>query len=227
MLRALLWKDFRVNYMPLLVGALLLIQPMVVGAMVNLIGYWRFGEWGETWASLVARMSVLSLGLSVVTFAMVPGNAIAGERADRSAEFLAYLPPSRRASIVSKGLVAVLALAMVWAINAAYIWIIAPALGEVPPDSAGFVREVVPQLAALSVSMFGAAWLGSSVLPSAVYATGVGFSAPWIVLSALAIFEYVLGYEGWVLQGFIPVSVIIGILCFVAGIVCYLRRIQP
>jgi len=227
MLKALLWKDFRVNGMPLLVGLLLLLLPLGVGAALNGIGYWRYGVWGESWPSLVARMGVLSLGFSLVTFAMVPGNAIAGERADRSAEFLAYLPPPRWANIASKGFIALLALFVVWAVNAACMWVIAPALGEVPEDSAVFVQELLPAFGALSVSMFGAAWLGSSFLPSPVYATGVGFAAPLILLCGLSVGEHGLGHAGWIQHGFIPASIVLGALCFFAGIACYLRRIQP
>jgi hypothetical protein len=213
--------------MPLLIGLLVLLMPLGVGAALNWFGYWRYGVWGESWPSLFARMGVISLGLSLVTFGMVPGNAIAGERADRSVEFLGYLPPSRAAHLLSKGLVAVFALAVAWAANATCAWVIAPALGEVPADSADFVRTTFPWLSAAAVAVFGAAWLGSSVSPSPVYATGIGFAAPWLVLSSLAVGEFGFGYEGWIGAGFVPVNIVVGSLCFVAGIVCYLRRIQP
>ncbi len=213
--------------MPLLVGLLLVVLPLGVGSALNLFGYWRYGVFGESWPSLVARMGAVSLGTSLVTFGMVPGNAIAGERADRSAEFLAYLPASRAAHLLSKGLIAVFALALVWAANALCAWVIAPALGEVPADSADFVRTTFPWLSAAAVAVFGVAWLGSSALPSPVYAAGAGFAAPWLVLSSLAVAEFGFGYEGWIGAGFLPVSIVVGSLSFVAGIVCYLRRIQP
>ena len=49
--------------------------------------------------------------------ALLGGNSIAGERVDRSAEFLAYLPVSRGRILASKLLVALAAVPLIWLPN--------------------------------------------------------------------------------------------------------------
>ena len=58
--------------------------------------------------------SVYSLVLSQLTFALIGGNAISGERVDRSAEFLYSLPITRRKLLASKLLLALAIAAVIW-----------------------------------------------------------------------------------------------------------------
>ena len=62
----------------------------------------------------------------VVVAAMLGGNAIACERSDRSAHFLAYLPPTKTQILASKFLVAAGALAVLWGANCLVIYAIPP-----------------------------------------------------------------------------------------------------
>jgi ABC-type transport system involved in multi-copper enzyme maturation permease subunit len=88
------------------------------------------------------------------------GNAIACERADRSAHFLAYLPPTKKQILASKLVVAGGATAAVWGWALLSIFVIAPAFrSTVDVDG--------PQLwdfAAMSGLIFGVGWVLSALL---------------------------------------------------------------
>ncbi|MDA1233128.1 MAG: hypothetical protein O2856_20380, partial [Planctomycetota bacterium] len=103
MLRALFWKDVRVNRLPLFVGVILLIAPYFLA-----VGAFAFNPPAGSavptamWGGLFAIGSIYSLAFSQLTIAILAGNIIAVERVDRSAEFLGYLPPSGTQILLSK-----------------------------------------------------------------------------------------------------------------------------
>ena len=85
----LLWREYRRNRWILAAGAMLLLLPSL-----NAL---RAGSADIRLALFVGYCFFCSL-----TVALLAGNAIAGERADRSAEFIAYLPPGRWRLLASK-----------------------------------------------------------------------------------------------------------------------------
>ena len=95
----LLWKDYRHNRLVVLVGLFLLVLPYVVafGAAC-----WQMLVCGKVisatdWSDGLYYSSVYSLFVSQLTVALIGGNVIAGERADRATEFfvLAAIHPSK------------------------------------------------------------------------------------------------------------------------------------
>ena len=114
---ALLWKDYRLNRGVLLLGIALLLGPYAAVSAIALHGHWPSLPPAGEWSALLLMASFLSLGLSQLTLVMLAGNSIASERADRSAEFLAYLPPSRTQILASKLLLAMLAAGVTWTVN--------------------------------------------------------------------------------------------------------------
>ncbi|MBN2561194.1 MAG: ABC transporter permease [Phycisphaerae bacterium] len=231
-MRALLWKDCRVNLFVLVFGAAMLLLPFLAGLTHGIYGQWRYGAapWWQYDVWMV--LSLASLGCSLFTMALLGGNAVASERADRSAEFLAYLPPSRRAIIASKVILAVGACLLVWIINLAIIY----GLGPLLPDAEGEASrlpgdrftDAVPYLASTAVILFGVAWFCSSFLASPAIATGIGIFAPVLVAGALQAIEYFFHpaffeFGRW----YNTACVVLGILGFAAGTGYYLRRIEP
>ncbi len=85
-MKSLLWREYRRNRLLMLSGAVLVALPYLIAFAVN--DFYVMANW--------------SLGLSNMMAALLGGNAIAGETADRSAEFLAYLPVSRLQRFFSK-----------------------------------------------------------------------------------------------------------------------------
>ena len=93
---ALLWKDYRLNRLVLFIGVLLLVGPILIAVGSNYYSRWRTGSICA-WPDLLVHTEITSLAFSLLTIGLLGGNAVAGERMDRSTEFLAYLPPTRRA----------------------------------------------------------------------------------------------------------------------------------
>ena len=230
-MRALLWKDYRLNRMLLGFGGFALLGPFLLGAANNFYCAWRIGpaDWSVTfWIS----MSLISLGLSGFTIVMLGANAIAAERGDRSAEFLAYLPPSRRAIIASKAIIVLSAWALIWLVNLTAVYVIAPLVEGVPlsavGESHGNFAEALAMFGATSVILLGTSWLLSSLLSSHSIATGLGIGAPIMVGIFLAMInEYYrpvdFNYTWW----YKVLCYSLGSAGFLGGIGYYLRRVEP
>jgi hypothetical protein len=233
MIKALLWKDYRVNLLVLAFGVAVLVGPPLAAAGLNLYGRLTIGSVPRPWLEILVVTAPFGLAAQLLTIAMLGGNAIASERADRSAEFLAYLPPSRWMIITSKAVLAVGAGLLIWAINLAIIYGIPAHLGEVmaglvTADLIGFRDDVVPVFATSSLLIFGAAWLGSSLLPTHTLATGFGIATPIALLCLLWAVEFFFELRGFDLGWWYRTLCIpLGITAFVAGVVCYVRRVEP
>ena len=227
-MKTLLWKDWRINQFVLAFGAAMLAGPFLVGVTMNLYAQWRYGMPSRPWPDLLALLSALSLSLSLLTLAMLGGNAIACERADRSAEFLAYLPPTRRGIVGSKATLAISAGLIIWLVNLVAMYGIVPLTGELSTSGAQFFKDGLPNIAATGVLAFGAAWLGSSFLASPAIATGLGIFAPVTVVCVLGTVHYFLNPPGFdMARWYNIVCVPLGVGCFVAGTAYYLRRLEP
>ena len=216
---ALLRKDLRLLRLPLVGGVLLAVLPYLIHvaprmehwqrdrALAGQVVYVRDGDTvhkgrtvdRETIDRLFVQTALLpaaltGLGLVALTAAACGGIAFAAERRDRSAEFLALLPVSRRRAVASK-----LAAAGVCLLLPACVHLAAFAIGwrELPPmpdQSAHFAQRFstgAANCAALTVMMFGVAWLLSSVLDSpAVAATvAVGLAAVTVYLIAATVWQ--------------------------------------
>lgn len=228
-MKALLWKDYGVNRHVLLIGLAILVFPYVFGGALIFYEAAQHELTKTSWYDFWSTCSVYSVALSLLTIGLLGGNAIAGERADRSAEFLAYLPPSRRAIITSKALLAIGAGVLIWVVNLLSAYGLAALGGDAMPED-GFRNEGLPILAATAALIFGVAWFASSFLSSPAIAMGLGFLAPAMIGGVVTQvimppYESLLGHgAGW---WYCTSCVILGTLCFAAGIVYYLRRVEP
>jgi ABC-type transport system involved in multi-copper enzyme maturation permease subunit len=226
-MRALLWKDYRLNRLLLAIGLGLLLGPYAAVVVWQLHSHWPIWPQAAAWAQLLVGASTFSLSLSLLTLVLLAGNAFAGERADRSAEFLAYLPPSRARVLISKALLAFLVATVIWVFN------LLVAEGVVPALSAGPVGELAvgpnSHLATAAVLVFGAGWLGSSFLESPTFATTIGIVAPLAVSSLLALSGVFLDWPPREDFGFWwdVAFVMVGVLSFAGGTWYYLRRVEP
>jgi len=228
MIKALLWKDYRVNLWLLTFAVALLIGPPLCAAALNLHGQLTIGSAPRPWADLLVLTAPFSLAAQLLPIVMLGANAFAAERADRSAEFLAYLPPSRWANVVSKATFAIGLGLFVWGVNLTIIYVIAPQVGMVEADLLVFRDSMVPTLASTSVILFGVAWLGSSFLSSHTFATGLGIAGPLALLGVLQTWQYFFEPSGFELgPWYRAMCWPLGLAAFVAGTVYYLRRVEP
>jgi ABC-type transport system involved in multi-copper enzyme maturation permease subunit len=151
------------------------------------------------------------VGFSILTVALLAGNAFAGERADRSAEFIRYLPLERARLLVSKLL---LCLGTVTVLCAGALLVLAQ---TVTTRHVGF-RELV-SISSIAVLLFGVSWLNSSIQSSPALATVSGLVASIPFVGGVAA-ETVTSVERGSL---LAVIFTIGIGCFSIGTWHYLR----
>jgi len=229
-MKSLLWKDYRINRLLLIFGFVVCVGPWVI-AIARHIQLNMRGEgvwWGpEPWVTTAS----ISLGLSLFTLAMLGGNAIAAERADRAAEFLAYLPVSRWSILAGKSLIALAPAAAIWMLNLAFLFWVAPRLAEgvsaadmiLRPE----VRETFDVFGVTSVLLFGAGWFWSAVLTSHGLATGMSFVTLATVATGFMGLEFGLGLENITQEWFVSVCTAVGISGYVVGCAYYLWRMEP
>ena len=101
----LIWKDYRLNRLIFITALAFLVGPHLLAAIL----IWYGAEPPNARGLFFAGSTLYSLAFLQLAFALLGGNSIAGERMDRSAEFLAYLPVSRGRILASKLLVALVA----------------------------------------------------------------------------------------------------------------------
>jgi ABC-type transport system involved in multi-copper enzyme maturation permease subunit len=162
---------------------------------------------------------------SLLTVALLAGNSIAGERADRSAEFVAYLPLPRWRMLASKLLLHLIALIVLSAVNLLTFKRLAE-LGELGNESALLVGCYF----GLSLAIYGVGWLVSSLQSSPALATMTGLATPGLIAMCI----WGLGemtedpfsdriFVVWCATIWLAVA----IACFSVGTWYYLRRSEP
>lgn len=230
-MKALLWKDYRVNRQILIVGFCLLVAPFLAA-----VG-WLWYDVGLTaapadrWGHGLSIAAQAALMLSQLTVLLLAGHIIAGERRDRSAEFLAYLPPPRSVILTSKAILATALLLVVWGVFLLVTEVIVPAIdadaSHTQLESFAGTRAFV---AVITIAMFGMAWFGSCLFESPTYSAALGIFAAVLVPFALNLFRLATGVPAHG-ESFIFVLKVtlatIGVLGFIAGWCYYVRRVEP
>ena len=218
MLRALLWKDFRQHGKFLIASVALLLIPYVI-AVVFLIANQMREYPVEEWIRFFSAASLANVFLAIVLVAFIAGDTFAGERADRSAEFTAYLPIDRKTAVLSKLITALGVCVVLLAAMLVIAWLLTPS--DISPDDAGlFLSTAIP--------LFGVAWLFSSFLRTPAMAAAVGIAFP-VGLGFTCLFFSELESMQKTDMGtvFLVVSIAVGLSCFAAGVVHYIRRVEP
>ena len=224
-MKDLLWKDFRENRTVLTAIGLLLLIPYGISIVIAVVDLYR--GYTTSWAELLLSGSTIALFLSAGVTSFIAGNAIAGERANRSAEFAAYLPIPRQSAVTSKAIVAISSCLFIllvnFGINRLAAWVQSDRSHDVPVQDLAFFG--LPAV----VLMFGVAWLFSSFSRSPVIAAASGLVA-FLVLIGPSTFSmsHATGRisDSW-LYWYCSTSLIAGIGGFVVGVVHYLRRVEP
>jgi ABC-type transport system involved in multi-copper enzyme maturation permease subunit len=214
-MKTLLWKDYRQNR-KVLVGAGIIV------AMPYLILSWSLPGRAPL-ASYFSAAAYFACILFVGMAAFIGGNAIAGERADRSAEFAAYLPIRRRDSLVSKAIVAV---GMVFGFLAVNYGVVLISGGPSFPG----LQALVLLTFSSAVLIFGVAWLSSSLTSSPSISAAIGIAGPVLLIANLAFVAELAP----LLRPLVSVSVffplifiVIGVAAFLVGSTCYLLGNEP
>ncbi|UCD27841.1 MAG: ABC transporter permease [Planctomycetota bacterium] len=220
-MRALIWKDFMANRVLWIGGLALILLPYLLCALVATISY--KGQ-AHDWWYIFANAPGISCMISFLVVAMVGGVAIAGERPDRSSEFLAYLPPSRAAIITSKAMVGIGVITVICLLNMFALYVIEEVKTKEVLER---MKVVYGAICSSAILIFGFAWLYSSFLKNPIYSTGLCIAT---VLLFWMLFAFVYDTMNWGSNHmviFTPLATVVGIGAFVGGIFSYLHRVEP
>ncbi len=189
--------------------------------------------------SVVDRMAVvgsfatwIAVHVSVFLLPLIAANSLAGERADRSAEFIAPLPVSRSVRLMAKVvLLAAVAIAL-WA----PVLLVAPLLENLQLVKADDYRSGLGLLGmvaaftllATALAWLLAAWVESPVI-AAVGAIAIPVAVPWVMFSLQVPFLAPASFFGlWIDSEGIPQSLtlLVAAAFFAAGSALYVRRLE-
>jgi ABC-type transport system involved in multi-copper enzyme maturation permease subunit len=166
-LRALIIKDFCTLRVPIYGAIVSGIGCYVIAVAADLLAGWHWNavQQSMTGPGVLVRASQSAIVVTAILAAVFGGMAIAGERADQTADFIALLPVTRGQIIVSK--LAVCAFSMLSAIGFHLLILLRVwGLGDWQPT----IREWSAAILILSgciCSLFGVAWLLGTFLRSA------------------------------------------------------------
>lgn len=226
-MRGLLWKDYRLNRGLLLLGVFGLAGVYLVGLVVEVSSTWPALPASQVWADALCSYGHMALSGMSFLAALLGGNAIACERSDRSAHFLAYLPPTKMQVLASKFLVAACALAVFWGANCLAIYALAPLLSPQPTNFLYMLGTPAGALAGC-VLTFGIGWLGSACLEKPTVPVLVALAFPFVLGYGLFAFAAVSGISRFEIYEWAgTVGVLIGVAAFAVGTRYYFLRVEP
>ena len=231
----LLWREYRLSRVILIAGLVLLLLPYVVVLIALCWPQEASGDGGRDVMGAFFVAAIYSLGLCQLTAAFFGGNAIAGERADRSAEFMAYLPVSRPRRLAAKLTLAAAATAVLWAVNLLVLLgvLLVPllAMREVDADLQRVILTVLGYSAITGLTFFGAGWLVSSLQSSPALAVCAGLISPAVIAMSLHGVAWATtdppAFDRFMQIGYAIICPIVAVVCFSIGTWYYLRRVEP
>lgn len=224
----LLWREYRLNLLILGVAAFLLVVPYAIALIAVCVVRMNPPRYVAPWAMALGGAACYSVILNQLTFALLGGNAFAGERADGSAEFMAYLPVSRGRRVVSKLILVLITGLVIWGFNAAVV-----ALSWSHLDHRETEHAVVACcfVAITGLAFYCVGWLASSIQPTPTFAVAAALIAPFLLVLTLQFFAWWLSWEGLgqrgVAVGYAIGCVLMALVSFPIGTGYYLGRIEP
>jgi hypothetical protein len=229
MLRALFWKDVRVNRLPLLAGAVLLIAPYFLAIGVGAFTPSASSDGASAmWGSILALGSIYSLACSQLTLAVLAGNVIAVERMDRSAEFLGYLPPSKFQILLSKSALLIGAGLIITAVNVTALLVAHLLAGRA--DGASLVTSILDlsQISLVGVGAAGVGWAASAKLETTGAPVILALATPIIVPGAYYLTWFAFGWpiEELSATRILWTCALLGAVFFVIGWIYYLCFVE-
>lgn len=226
-LRALFWKDWR-QHRVVLVGV------ATLGAVPILLSMLHRARSQGGLAGSEQLLEALILGgawatmLSLFSFAIIGGVSFASERADRSAEFIRLLVPSRTRLLASKVIFAVFALGLALSLGLGLFvgsGLLLDARHQGSNDDVWMMSKTIGGLGMLA---FGSAWALSARLASAPIscAGGIGITA---VTGALIVSggSFIDTASETTTTLVASLCAGLGAVCFVVGCITALRRVAP
>lgn len=230
-MNALISKDFRLNRMVVLIAAAMTVIPYVIATVFAINEtYASSMPIHRSWPNLLLAANHFCLMHWPVAAALLGGNAFACERADRSAEFLAYLPPTRWQVATSKFIIVLLVAAIFWGLNLLLFWL---GLSHIGDDTFQYLdlSDAMPKssFAAIGTLTFGVAWLASSGLSNTGPAVVVGLAAPVVLFGLLQLTVWLVDWPDDDMFGrwYTSIGLSVGLFSCLFGWQHFLGRREP
>ena len=177
---------------------------------------------------VLANGSRIALVMSIPTIAMLAGCCFTLERSDRSAEFLACLPPLRIHVLIAKAIVLLAVLVILLTAKAAIAYL---AFELSLRSGAGYqtisITEFTPYVKVI-LCVAGIGWAASSVSPNTLLPTLLALLSPVLVMSFMMTLDYALGAsftgDGRVIELTEEAMLLFGVLGFALGSFWFLNR---
>jgi ABC-type transport system involved in multi-copper enzyme maturation permease subunit len=213
----LLWREYRLNRLILISGLAVSLTPYVTGVVK--LSWWIPRGWQTSWqiVGVFSEAAFYSLVCFQLTMAVLGGNAIAGERADRSAEFLVYLPLSRPRRVASKLILTLATMLVFWSVNLVVLLLPPNLLLEADAVFLGPADIIFGYVAITGLTFFSVGWLISSLQSSPTFAICGGLMTPLVIFLCLC--------GAWAAYGI--TCTVIAVVCFSIGTWYYLGRVEP
>lgn len=237
----LIWKEYRLNRPILILGAIVMLLPYIPILFLYLRTHWQvhaqdLSARTDVFVSLYRAELFGTITASTVTayftLAILGGHAIAGERADRSAEFFTYLPVPRWKVVISKLTIPLITALTIFGVNLlAYLLVTRYSNTRVPGNAGMFPQLAFTALAAWTA--FSVGWLLSSLLESPTFAVFGALMLPWGAVLIWVGIAVLLRRANMPVSDstFLVTSVILGIAMgtasFIVGTSYFLRRVEP
>jgi ABC-type transport system involved in multi-copper enzyme maturation permease subunit len=228
-IRTLLAKDWRLYRVPVI--ALLLVS---LGCyLLGIVGtMYRWSEYGGPRDAFFAA-AIIAANITALLASIFGGVAIAGERGNRTADFMAMLPVRRGKIILSKWLISGVVVIAFGTVNGlvALLLMIPNRIHEWPywhfelaASDAGDVALWV----GCAMCFFGTAWLLSTSIRSAAISSCISIATTACIASFVAICMGRGRHHDWVVECTTALTLaMVGLANLVAGTIYYLRRIAP
>jgi ABC-type transport system involved in multi-copper enzyme maturation permease subunit len=231
----LFWKEYRQNRLIVFTMLFLLILPHLCGLYALCMVFRLPHPDAFAWMDILIAASLYSFAISQVALALIGGNAIAGERVDRSAEFQAYLPITRKKIIAAKILLVLAIAAVIWLTNPPFVWCVLHLTDNTAYRiNAPFILGGFTNIALTGLTFFCVAWLLSSILTSPTISVVGGLITPLIIWSVILYITYLILGDRWTPQTweiteytYRGLCLTLSPLCFGIGTWLYLRRVEP
>lgn len=227
----LLWKDYRNNAALLIIGAGIMLLPLVGAVAIVLSAPGETHSPEETrafWGIALYSGSVVGLVLSQFTMLFLGGQIIAGERSTPTYQFLFYLPATRAKIVTSKLLFCAIVCLIIWLVYA----IVGSATFHLIPPQPPMQFAVNPhfEIAAIGLVLFGCAWFASSTIESPTLAMGIGAliaaSVAFTIHLVSSTWEF-SNNEGAVSWTRIGTFALLGTIGIILGCAKFIRRVEP
>jgi ABC-type transport system involved in multi-copper enzyme maturation permease subunit len=227
MFRALIWKDVRLNRLPLVfAAAMVVVTYLAVVVQFSMSPAINAGTWSRMLVAVIFAGSVASHAVAQFSLSVLAGNLVAAERVDRSAEFLAYTPASRETILLAKAtLLAAVALGLMLLHLCGMLIPFAvgtPAAGTSPAD----VWVLFASISAYGFCGAGIGWLASCVLSSNSSAVLFAIVTPALVPIATILSLQAIDRLGSEQAVRVAAWCALGLAGFLWGTIHYLGRVE-